>query len=86
MICGVATDPRVPAVPRVTVSAVRKQLSGVLERLRGLLGDRTEQAYAERDAQGATNPQGNSYAAGEAHAYGVAEEDVRDAQKRDDEA
>ena len=56
----------------------------VLERLRALLGRRAEQAYTDRDAKGATN-EARDYAAGEAHAYGVAERDVRETQARCDE-
>ena len=48
--------------------------------LRETLSDRAEQAYTERDAQGITD-NARSFAAGEAHAYGIAEKDVRDAQK-----
>ena len=47
----------------------------VLERLRETLGDRAEQAYTDRDAEGITD-HARSFAAGEAHAYGVAEMDV----------
>jgi hypothetical protein len=56
------------------------QLNKTLDRLRKTLWARTEQAYVDRDAKGA-NDQAQSYASGEAHAYGVAEEDVRDAQR-----
>ena len=52
----------------------------VLQRLRTKLFQRTEQAYTDRDAKGVTD-QAKSFAAGEAHAYGMAEKDVRDAQK-----
>ncbi len=59
------------------------ELKRVLERLRSLLGKRTEQAYAERDERGRSS-QARDFAAGEAHAYGVAEMDVREAERRDE--
>ena len=52
----------------------------VLGRLRMTLSGRVEQAYEDRDAEGASAT-ARSYAAGEAHAYGVAEEDVLRAEK-----
>ena len=55
-------------------------LRSALERLRKTLANRAERAYADRDTQGMTAP-ARAYAAGEAHAYGTAEQDVRDAQQ-----
>ena len=56
-----------------------------LGRLRETLWNRTEQAYADRDSEGNTD-YARTFAAGEAHAYGIAEMDVRDAQnERDNE-
>jgi len=55
------------------------ELKSVLQQLRTKLFKRTEQAYTDRD-EGVTD-QDRSYAAGEAHAYGRAEKDVRDAQE-----
>ena len=51
-----------------------------LERLRETLSNRTEQAYTDRDTEAITD-RDQDYAAGEAHAYGIAEADVRHAQK-----
>ena len=51
-----------------------------LEPLRKRLADRAEMAYHLRDAQG-TPELSRAYAAGEAHAYAVAEEDVRAAER-----
>jgi hypothetical protein len=58
-------------------------LKSVLERLRATLANRTEQAYADRDAEGVT-ASSRSFAAGEARAYGRAEADVRAAQTEHD--
>ena len=58
-------------------------LRTVFGRLRDTLWNRAEQAYSERDAKGATE-YARHFAAGEAHAYGVAEMDVQDAQKERD--
>lgn len=64
------------------LSDVRRALG----RLRETLSNRAEQAYTDRDAEDITADARN-FAAGEAHAYGIAERDVRDAQKeRDNEA
>ena len=59
------------------------QLTSALERLRETLGGRTEKAYNDRDKQGISDHE-RSYAEGEAHAYGVAEADVRAAQSQED--
>jgi hypothetical protein len=65
---------------------VLNDLRRALGRLRETLSNRAEQAYTDRDAKDSTDYARN-FAAGEAHAYGIAEMDVRDAQKeRDNEA
>jgi hypothetical protein len=64
---------------------VPDNLTRALKRLRNTLWNRTEQAYAARDSTGNTD-NARMFAAGEAHAYGIAEMDVRDAQnERDNE-
>jgi hypothetical protein len=50
-----------------------------LESLRRTLADRAEMAYHLRDQEGTTQLS-RAYAAGEAHAYAIAEEDVRAAE------
>ena len=62
---------------------VPNDLRRALEGLRATLSDRTEEAYTDRDATGITE-KARMFAAGEAHAYGIAEMDVRDAQKERD--
>jgi hypothetical protein len=54
-----------------------------LESLRRTLADRAEMAYHLRDKEGATELS-RAYAAGEAHAYAIAEEDVRTAEGASD--
>jgi hypothetical protein len=51
-----------------------------LESLRHTLADRAELAYHLRDMEG-TPDLSRAYAAGQAHAYGVAEEDIRVAER-----
>jgi hypothetical protein len=58
------------------------RLKTVLERLQGRFNRKAEEAYDERDA--ATDPGKESYAAGEAHAFGVAADDVRAAEKENE--
>jgi hypothetical protein len=61
------------------------RLKGVLEGLRESLSGKAEQAYGERDAaQKGMDKRAADYAEGEGHAYGVAEGEIRDAQKRAD--
>ena len=61
-------------------------LGRALGRLRETLSNRAEQAYTDRDDKDKTD-RARNFAAGEAHAYSIAEMDVRDVQKeRDDEA
>lgn len=55
-------------------------LKRVLDRLQATVGARSEQAYVDRDAKGASREE-QAYAAGEAHAYAKAEDDVRKAQR-----
>ena len=57
-----------------------EQLKRVLAGLRAKLSARTEKAYHDRDAPGAT-ANDEAYASGEAHAYTKAESDVRDAER-----
>jgi len=59
------------------------QLTRVLDRLRATVSGRADQAHADRDEEGASG-EAQMYAAGEAHAYSVAEEDVREAQRDGD--
>ena len=59
------------------------QLKRVLSRLQATVGARSEKAYLDRDAKGASRD-AQSYAAGEAHAYGEAENDIRTAQRDED--
>jgi hypothetical protein len=64
---------------------VLNPVSRVLDRLRQTLFERATQAYTDRDAKGATD-HARSFAAGEAHAYGMADRDVKAAQgEREDE-
>jgi hypothetical protein len=58
------------------------RLKAALKRLRGSLMRRTEDAYTVRD-QAATSHD-ETYADGEAHAYGVAADAVRDEQSATD--
>ncbi len=51
-----------------------------LNRLRASLTGRADQAYMDRDREGATMRE-QDYAAGEAHAYGIASDEVRDAEE-----
>jgi hypothetical protein len=55
-----------------------------LERLRRSLSGKADQAYKERDARGATAAE-REFSAGEAHAYGVASDEVRDAEEENEE-
>jgi hypothetical protein len=52
----------------------------VLGRLRKSLSARAEKAYVDRD-EAPDKGEAESYAAGESHAYGIAEDDVRKAEK-----
>ena len=54
-----------------------------LSRLREALAARAEKAYSDRDAA-ADQSGAESYAAGESHAYGIAEDEVRKAEKAND--
>jgi hypothetical protein len=55
-------------------------LKGLLGKLRSRLSDKAHSAYEDRDA--ADTPQEEAYAAGEAHAFGVAADEVRDAEDK----
>ena len=54
-----------------------------MESLRRTLADRAEMAYRLRDTEGTTELS-RAYVAGEAHAYAIAEEDVRTAERASD--
>jgi hypothetical protein len=56
-------------------------LTETLKLLRGSLAGKAEDAYTKRDQ--ARSARGHTYAEGEAHAYGVAEAEVRKAQRQD---
>jgi hypothetical protein len=64
------------------VALIPTRLQGVLGRLHGNFADKAEDAYRDRDAAG--NLGGRMYAAGQAQAYGQAEETVRKAQAEAD--
>ncbi len=51
-----------------------------LARLRQRIGTKAEKAYSERDAADDTGS-AQAYAAGKSHAFGVAEDEVRKAEK-----
>jgi hypothetical protein len=57
------------------------RLTQTLSRLRSSLSRRTEQAYEERDA--AETPLEAAYAEGQAQAFTVAEEEVREAEQEE---
>lgn len=54
-----------------------------LHRLRSSFSRKAERAYAERDAARGDS-QTEAYAQGEGHAYAVAEEEVREAEKEEE--
>ena len=56
------------------------QLRNTLSRLRGSLAQKAEDAYSDRDAADGGSF-AEAYAKGEAHAYGVASDEVRTAEK-----
>ena len=58
------------------------QVRTTLERLRISLSRKAEQAYDDRDAERG-NSRAAAYAEGEAHAYGLASDEVREAQNED---
>lgn len=58
-------------------------LRKTLRRLRAGFSKKAEQAYRDRDAA-RDRSHAQAYAAGEAHAYGVASDEVRDAQDKQD--
>ena len=55
-------------------------LISTLRRLRGRLAGKAEEAYEKRDSAESDSRE-ESYAAGEAHAYGVAADEVRKEQQ-----
>lgn len=58
-------------------------LQSVLGSLRTSLSRKAENAYADRDtAREDSSPLDEAYADGEGHAYGVASDEVREAEKR----
>ncbi len=60
-----------------------ERLRTAVRRLRRSLFDKAEDAYDERDAA-EDGSKAEAYAAGQAHAYGVAEGEVREAEGFDD--
>jgi hypothetical protein len=63
------------------VALIPSRLQGVLGRLYGALADRAEDAYRTRDeADVEGDSEAQTYAAGQAQAYGQAAQSVRDAQ------
>ena len=56
----------------------------VLERLRKSLAAMTEKAYSDRDAAKGQS-EAETYAAGESHAYGLAEDEVRKAERANEQ-
>lgn len=60
------------------------QLNETLARLRRSLSGKAEDAYGDRDAAGG-DLRREAYASGEAHAYGVAADEVRQAEDEDRE-
>ena len=63
------------------MALIPTRLQKVLARLQSKLGSKAEDAYRDRDEASMRNEHdAHTYAAGEAHAYGEAVEDVRDAQ------
>jgi hypothetical protein len=60
---------------------ISSRLQDVLGRLQGKFAGKTEDAYRDRDAADLNgNQAAQTYAEGEAHAYGEAAESVREAQ------
>lgn len=57
-------------------------LTKTLTRLRQSLTGKAEQAYKDRDAPGATSTE-QHFAAGEGHAYGVAADEVHEAEEEE---
>jgi hypothetical protein len=65
---------------------VLDRLKDILEGLRESLSGKADQAYVERDAaQKGMDKRAADYAEGEGHAYGIAEGEIRDAQKAADD-
>jgi len=60
------------------------QLKEILAKLRRSLSGKAEDAYDDRDAAGGDSRR-EAYASGEAHAYGVAADEVRQAEDADQE-
>ena len=58
---------------------MREGVRETLSRLRSIFSVRAEDAYEHRDAAG--TPEEHAYAEGEAHAYGVASDQVREAEE-----
>lgn len=65
---------------RSKVRAMPGWIREVLHRLRGSLWSKSEQAYKDRD-EAPDDSRAEAYAAGEAHAYGEAADEVRRAEK-----
>lgn len=57
------------------------RLATTLRRLRLTLSGKAEQAYKDRDAA-SDDSRAEAYSEGEGHAYGVASDEIRDAEKK----
>jgi hypothetical protein len=66
-------------MPPTIREARRMRLNETLKRLRASLSRKADDAYTDRDK--ATTPCEAKYAEGEGHAYGVAEDEIRQAQE-----
>lgn len=62
---------------------IADRLKKTLQRLRAVLSGKAEEAYRERD-DAKEQSDAETYAAGEAHAYGIASDEVRKAQQEQD--
>ena len=65
------------------LDSVLTPVKNTLRRLREVFSGRAEDAYLERDTAKHDSHE-ESYAAGEAHAYGIASDDVRKAQEEEE--
>ncbi len=61
------------------------RLKEILDRLRDSLSAKAENAYKERD-EAQQDSRAESYSAGEAHAYGVSADEVREAEKEPEDS
>jgi hypothetical protein len=68
---------------RATVDGVPGRLKSILDRLRHSFSDHAEDSYRARD-QAIDDSEAETFAKGEAHAYGVASDEVRSAERSND--